>query len=203
MAKLDLGPGRWDGTSKIAPVAEDILSDGGTFPSPCWTNHHRNYYHLPCWPLLNLPQTDDVLADRSFMSDKAFIISPFVSPRPPAAASPSCSHGSPVLLRLPLLIPALPSSLSPSSPDHPNFDRLNFHRHSAHNEMANELRFLRAASGAEIAEQLEWYMSPSLQDLLKTETPVKLSVVLSRPRRPALEKFQLQNHEKRKPSYKI
>jgi hypothetical protein len=127
--------------------------------------------------LSNLPQTDDVLADSSFMSDRAFIISPFVSPRPPAAASPSCSHGSPVLLRLPSLIPASPSSLSPSSPDHPNFDRLNsiatsmMRLQSAHNEMANELRFLRAAGGAEIAEQLEWYMSPSLQDLLETETP--------------------------------
>ncbi|KAJ7683927.1 hypothetical protein B0H14DRAFT_3534879 [Mycena olivaceomarginata] len=107
----------------------------------------------------NLPQTADLPADTSFMSDRAFVISPSTSPRPPA--SPSCYHGSLVLLRLPSLIPTSPSSLSPSSPDHPSFGCLNsiamsmMRLQSAHTEMATELRFLRDAGGAEVLEQLE------------------------------------------------
>ncbi|KAJ7882994.1 hypothetical protein B0H14DRAFT_3751587 [Mycena olivaceomarginata] len=175
--------------------------------------------------LSNLPQTADLSADTSFMSDRTFIISPSTSPQPPA--SPSCRHGSPVLLRLPSLIPTSPSSLSPSSPDHPSFGRLNsiatsmMRLQSAHTEMATELRFLRDTGGAEVLEQLERYMSPSLRDLLETETPSNSLLFSADPgagpetsetvptahpqtihdvRRPTLERFQLQNREKRKPS---
>jgi hypothetical protein len=178
--------------------------------------------------LSNLPQTANLPADTSFMSDRAFIISPSTSPRPPTG--PSCRHGSPVLLHLLSLIPTSPSLLSPLSPDHPSFGHLNsiatsmMWLQSAHTEMATELRFLRDTGGAEVLEQLERYMSPSLQDLIEMETPSNSLLFSADPgaspemsetvptahpqtihdvRRPTLERFQLQNHEKRKPSYKI
>ncbi|KAF8176180.1 hypothetical protein K438DRAFT_1770710 [Mycena galopus ATCC 62051] len=167
---------------------------------------------------------EETFANSSFLGDQAFFSS---SSHSPSSAS-TCSHESPVLLHLPSFVSASPSSIAPSSPDHPSFERLNaiatsmMRLQAAHHDMATEIRFLRAAGGAEIEEQLARYISPSMRELLEAEelshsllfatepiaVPETNAARTSEPQtirdvqRPVIEKFQLQNRERRKPSYK-